>query len=286
MSLDEHVRKPAHQTPLSARRTDVVRARRRRARRVGIGAGLGFALVAVAIAVGSVVGGSGPDAPTVADQSDDVVEEVDDVVEQAPQAGEVAAHWPIELLFTRSGDGSRLLRFRGTSWEDWSVEVRDLDSWRLVNREYPGEDFEPEARGFLEPGAQVSDDEFTRAPSAALNPGWRSATGLGDRVVVGPDDVPGAEEVLARLGLGPDEVEAYVTPNVLGCDRPLHLCIPDGETGARGIAHLPTGMPLYAEEAGYAPRSTMVWLEAQEIRWADSTISPVPVDQIPRIQLP
>jgi hypothetical protein len=62
---------------------------------------------------------------------------------------------------------------------------------------------------------------------------------------------------------------------------PLTECIPDGETGARGIAHLPTGFPLYAEE-GAAGETAVVWLEAEAIRWADPAITPVPVEDIPR----
>ena len=94
------------------------------------------------------------------------------------------------------------------------------------------------------------------------------------------DDIPGGPELVVSLGLEPDHVEAYVSPNVLGCERSLSDCVPVGENGARGIAHLPTGFPLYAEESWNG--GINVWLEAEAIRWADPTIAPVPVETIPR----
>lgn len=278
MSLDERVRDLAAKVPPPPEGDVVgVRARgvrRRRVRHIGVGAGSAVALAAV-IAMGVNIAGGGPTVPTIADAPDRGVE-------QAPDAGLVDAHWPIELRYTQFGGGN-VLRFRGNSWEDWSIELEEPDgSWRLVDREHPGEDFETEGGAFLDGGAAEEDAAFLRLPGPELNPGWRGATGLPERVVVELDDIPGASDLVARLGLEPDEVEAYVSPNVLDCDQSLRACIPQGETGARGIAHLPTGFPLYAEE-GVAGHRTTLWLEAEAIRWADPTIAPVPVEDIPRI---
>ena len=216
------------------------------------------------------------------DDQPDQTNNTSEPAERAPVAGSDASHWPVELRYVRRGDERSLLRFRGTSWEDWSVEVREPDgSWRLVDREHPGEEFETEGGAFLDEGATADRDGFTRAPGPELIAGWRDTTGLGERVVVGLGEIPGADDLVERLGLDADEVEAYVSPNIRGCDLRLTDCIPDGETGARGVAHLSTGFPLYAEE-GAAGETAVVWLEAQAIRWADPTITPVPVENIPR----
>lgn len=278
MSLDERVRDLAAKVPPPPEGdVEGVRARgvrRRRVRHIGVGAGSVVALAAV-IAMGVTIAGGGPTVPTIADAPDRGVE-------QAPDAGMVDAHWPIELRYTQFGGGN-VLRFRGNSWEDWSIELEEPNgSWRLVDREHPGEDFETEGGAFLDGGAADEDAGIWRLPGPEVNPGWRGATGLPERVVVDLDDIPGASDLVARLGLELDEVEAYVSPNVLDCDQPLRACIPQGETGARGIAHLPTGFPLYAEE-GVASHRTTLWLEAEAIRWADPTIAPVPVEDIPRI---
>lgn len=276
MSLDERVRElAAHVPPPPQGDVERVRARglrRRRVRRVGVGAGSAVTLAAV-IAMGVNLGDGGPTVPPITDAPDAGVE-------QAPDAGAVDAHWPIELRYFSREDRQHLLRFRGNSWADWSVEVEEPDgSWRLVDREHPGEDFETEGGAFLDEGV-TDEEEFLRGVSASLNSGWRNATGLPERVVVDLDDIPGAGELVARLGLDAGEVEAYVSPNVVGCEAALADCVPEGENGARGIAHLPTGFPLFAEESWEG--HVNVWLEAEAIRWADPTIAPVPVESIPR----
>ena len=253
------------------------RGRRRRRRRLAVaasGATLGVVAV-VAMAVGLL---NGPDRP-VPDIADRPAGEL---VEQAPDAGAVDEHWPIELVFVQN---AREFRFRGTSWADWSVELKvGEDTWRLVDRQHPGEEYEPEGGGaFLDDGASAAESEdFGRAPGPHLNAAWRSATGLGERSVVELDAIPGGVELVQQMGLDADDVEAYATPNVAGCDGLLGDCLPAGETGARGIAHLPTGFPLFAEERD-AGGGSGVYLEARSIRWADASIAPFPADQIPRM---
>lgn len=248
--------------------------RRRRRRRTVLASGSALGVIAVVASVVGLQGGTDRTVPEIADRPSG------DLVEQAPNAGAVDEHWPIELIYAKD---ARELRFRGTSWADWSVELRvGEDTWRLVDRQHPGEEYETEGAGaFLDDGSHESEG-FVRVPGPPLMGSWRSGTGLGDRTVVELSAVPGGGELVGAMGLSPEDVEAYVTPNVVGCDGPLGDCVPAGETGARGIAHLPTGFPLFAEEAGTGGGS-YVYLEVRSIRWADPGVAPVPADQIPRM---
>ena len=245
------------------------RGRRRRRRRVAsvTGATAVVTVLAVVIGIGS---GPDPELPEIAERPDATAP-----TEQAPQAGAVSEHWPIELIYQRPGRPQE--RFRGNSWRDWSLEVRIDGEYVLHDREHPSGTFDTEAGAFYDRAPDTED--FIRAPGPHLIAGWRNTTGLGDRLVVPVEQIPGGLELIADVGLSADQVEAYVTPNVVGCSEPLADCLPDGETGARGIAHLPTGFPLYAEEGRSGERA--VWIEAVSIRWADASIEPVPIDGIP-----
>lgn len=252
------------------------RGRRRRRRRLAVvSSGTAVGVIAVvAVAVGLL---DGPDrqVPDIADRP------AGELVERAPDAGVVDEHWPVELTYVQN---EREFRFRGTSWADWSVELKvGQDSWRLVDREHPVEEYETEGAGaFRDEGTSSAESEgFLRAPGPHLIGSWRSATGLGERVVVELEAIPGGVELVQQMGLSSEDVEAYVTPSIAGCDGRLPDCVPAGQSAARGIAHLPTGFPLFAEE-GHDGGSG-VYLEARSIRWADSSIAPVPADQIPRM---
>ena len=200
------------------------------------------------------------------------------MAERAPVAGAVADHWPIELVYRPRGSGERL-RFRGNSWADWSVEVQTDDGgFRLVDRNHPSADFETEG-GYFRAG-EPTEPQHLRGPAAYLIPEWRSTVGLlHHREVVPLDQIPGAAELVAALGLTADDVEAYATANIAGCTQPLDDCVPDGEDAGRGIAHLPTGFPLFAEE--HYGGDTGTWVAAESIRYGDPGIVPVPVDTIP-----
>lgn len=147
-------------------------------------AGVAASVVVAAVAAGLLGDGGGRQLPEIADRP----HEVTDGVERAPLAGAVDAHWPIELTYLQDG---RELRFRGSSWGDWAIERREGEVWRPVDQEQPG--------GIVDP----IDPDFVRPPGLHLNADWRGATGLGERVVVDPDQIPGGPELVARAGLAP-----------------------------------------------------------------------------------
>lgn len=278
MELDEQLRQLADRVPPpppgDASAVVDRGVRRRRGRRAAGATAVTLGVVAV-VALAAALAGGDAQAPEVADHPPGPGRAA---IEQAPDAGAVAAHWPIELVFEQS---SAQLRFRGESWADWSMERRDGDDWLLIDREHPGdEEFEPEGRAFID--KEDAEEGFVRVPGPHVHRGWRGLTGLYDRVVVELEEIPGGPELVETLGLGPDEVEAYASPTVAGCREPLDDCVPEGGSGARGIAHLPTGFPLFAEEA-YAGGPAGVWLEARSIRWGDAAIQPVPAEDIPRM---
>lgn len=243
------------------------RGRRRRHRRISALGG-GTALATMLAVVIGVEFGPEQQLPEIVNQPDATAPG-----EQAPVAGAVDAHWPIELVYQRPG--GRHERFRGNSWRDWSLEVRTAGEFQLVDREHPSVAFDTEGGEFSDRDLDMED--FTRAPGPHLIGDWRNTTGLIDRSVVPIEQIPGGPELIDEIGLSADQVEGYITPNITGCSEPLAACIPEGQAGARGIAHLPTGFPLYAEEARSGERSN-VWIEAISIRWADADIEPVPID--------
>lgn len=253
------------------------RGRRRRRRRLAVvGSGTAVGVIAVVAAAVGLLDGADRQVPDIADRP------AGEPVERAPVAGAVDEHWPVELGYVQY---EREFRFRGTSWADWSVELKvGEDTWRLVDRQHPGEEYETEGAGaFLDEGTSSAEPEgFQRAPGPHLIGSWRNTTGLGERSVVELDTIPGGVELVQQMGLSSEDVEAYATPNIAGCDDPPPDCVAVGQTWARGIAHLPTGFPLFAEE-GHDGDGSHVYLEARSIRWADQAIAPVPADQIPRM---
>lgn len=213
---------------------------------------------------------------TLASEDTVIVLEDTKPADTAPEAGSHQDDWPVELVYTR-GDGGQPLRFRGNSWADWSLERVDPSSGeaRLVDRQYPGQDFEPEAGMFLDEPDEPSD---ARGVAPELNAGWREAVGLGQPVVVALDNIPGGPELVAQLDLPPDDVEAYVTPNIDGCLDELEVCAASSDA-ARGIAHRETGFPLFAEEL-YSG-NLEAWLTARSFTHGDPSVAPVPLEDIP-----
>jgi hypothetical protein len=196
--------------------------------------------------------------------------------EAAEEAGSHQDAWPVELIYTR-GDGEQPLRFRGNSWADWSLEAIDpaTDETRLVDRQYPGTDFEPEAGAFLDEPHEPTDE---RGTGPELLAGWREAVGLGERTVVPVGEIPGGPELVSALGLHPRDVEAYVTPDIEGCLDDLEVCA-GGSDAARGIAHRETGFPLFAEEL--YDGNLEAWLTAQSFTHGDPWVAPIPLEDIP-----
>ncbi|GGI04967.1 META domain-containing protein [Egicoccus halophilus] len=187
--------------------------------------------------------------------------------ERAPDAGTAAEHWPVELIYTfpnATPETELRRRFRGTSWAAWTIESNVTDDGPLPSGQWSS----PGGPGFDTSDTWVDDRTQWRGVSAELHPEWRTAVGLVQRVVVPLDQMPGGQDLIASLGLTQDEVEAYATPNVAGCDGPLDLCAPDDANAARGIAHLATGFPLFAEER-YDGRDTNVWLIAEHFAFSD-----------------
>jgi hypothetical protein len=195
-----------------------------------------------------------------------VISEVDEpLAERAPEAGLKTSHWPVELVYVR-GDGQRI-RFRGTSWLDWSMEGSSPETgeWHLGQRH----DRDPE--GAISGGS--IDPSRVTGPSPELLPYWRDAVGLSERSVVPVERIPNASELVASLGLSSDEVEAYATPNVADCTDRLADCAPD-ELAARAIAHVETGFPLFAEERYDIRVGVDLWLRAISFSYADPTVTP------------
>lgn len=242
------------------------RGRRRRSRKIALAGGAG--VVAVSVGMVTLPSESPLEAPPIAGQPG-----ANASAELAPDAGAMSHHWPIELVYERA---SRTERFRGSSWRDWSLERRDrTGEFRLVDREHPSGQLDIEAGALDERDPDM--EGWIRAPGPHLIQSWRRTTGLIERAVVPVEQIPGATRLIDDLGLSLDEVEAYVTPNILGCLDSLSDCVPVGEEAARGIAHVPTGFPLYAEEARFGENRN-VWIEATSIEWGDPSIEPVPVD--------
>jgi hypothetical protein len=201
---------------------------------------------------------------------------------RAPDAGSDASHWPVELVYAQppaggSADEGRQLRFRGTSWAAWTIEQNWTDDGMLP----PGRWSEPGGPGLDTADTWVEDRTRWRGVSAELHAEWRSAVGLGQRVVVDLDTIPGGPDLVASLGLTPDEVEAYASPNIASCDDQLARCAPHEPDAARGIAHLATGFPLFAEER-YGGGPGHVWLRAESFVYGDVATDAVPTNSAAR----
>lgn len=243
---------------------------KRQTRLARVGAGLGaVAVVAGATLVALPMVTRDDPGLEIADQPDRT-DQTDVLVERAPVAGSDASHWPVELVYRgpheigRSDDGHRL-RFRGTSWAAWTIESNYSDDGPLPNGQWS----EPGGPGLDASDTWVGDRSRWRGFSPELHAEWRSAVGLGERVVIEPADIPGGPALIASLGLTADEVEAYATPNVAGCGELLDRCAPDDPDAARGIAHLATGFPLFAEER-YDGGPGTVWIIAESFTYGDA----------------
>lgn len=187
--------------------------------------------------------------------------------EHAPDAGTAAEHWPVELIYAVPGatpETERRMRFRGTSWAAWTIESSWTDDGPLPAGQWSA----PGGPGLDPSDTWVEDRARWRGVSAELHPEWRAAVGLAQRVVVPLDQIPGARALIASLGLTPEEVEAYASRNVAGCDGPLDRCAPGDPGAARGIAHLATGFPLFAEQR-YDGGEPGVWLVAEHFAFGD-----------------
>ncbi|MEX2421663.1 MAG: hypothetical protein WD670_07580 [Actinomycetota bacterium] len=194
--------------------------------------------------------------------------------ERAPVAGTEASHWPVELIYRQPrADGSpgvpRRLRFQGTSWAAWTIQSNMTDDGPLPTGQWT----DPSGPGFDDSETWIEDRSRWRGYSAELHANWRSAVGLPERVVVDLDEIPGGHALITSLGLSEQEVEAYASPNIAGCTTELDRCAPSDPKAARGIAHLTTGFPLFAEER-YDGGAAHTWLTAESFAYGSATGPP------------
>lgn len=279
-NVDELLRDTVDEPTRSIDAAKVVERARHKTRVVRAGVGLGaiaclavVSMVAIPVISGSDMQPEIADRPATDDIENDPAPSYPS--ERAPEAGTDASHWPVELIYTPRGDesltGGRMLRFRGTSWARWTIE----ESWPDEATLSDGRWTEPAGPGVDASDSWVEDGTRWRGVSADLHAQWRSAVGLHQRVVVGLDRIPGGQELVESLGLTPDEVEAYATPNIAECTSEMSRCAPDDSNAARGIAHLATGFPLFAEER-YDGGPEYVWLRAEAFSYGDSAKDAIP----------
>lgn len=217
--------------------------------------------LALTLVVATVLVEPGPDDAPVAAQLDDV-------------AGD-PTHWPIELTYL--DDTGDTIRFRGTSWEDWSTERLDDGRWGLTDRHAPGEDFHD---GQLLHPDDALHHPGDRAPSPHLGSSWLASVGLAGRVPADLDDVPDHRPLLDQLDVDAAHATVRVSPTVGACDAPLHTCLDGDGTATRAVIHQPTGLPLHLEHA--TDGRTTLLLQAVQLRWGDDDVTPVPLQRIPR----
>ncbi len=218
--------------------------------------------------VGSAIGGRwyGDDLPDCDTTSTQTTDAAPRTTERAPEAGSAVSHWPIELVY-RQYHRDYSLVFSGTSWSDWTLEAHGDDGGvRVFDQERDG-------RMMLDPesGEMIEDPRgnFPRGAGPALISGWRDSVGLIERVVVPLDQIPGGVDLVHSLGLEADDVEAYVTPNIVGFPPQLDPCTTDQESVAPANTHQNTRLPQFAEE-GFGGEPTGVWLIAESFAYGDA----------------
>lgn len=269
--VNDLLQRTADQPTRPLNTTEVVTLAQRQTRFARAASGLGAAAVLTLVSVVAWPMISGDDQGVEIADGPGQTDDAGVLTERAPVAGSDASHWPVELVYREgteagSSDHGASTRFRGTSWAAWTAQGNVTADGVLPEGEWR----EPDGPGFDDSDTWVEDSSQWRGLSLVLQPDWRPAIGLDERVVVDLEQIPGAPDLIASLGLTPEEVEAYASPNVAGCEDVLERCALDDPNAARGIAHLETGFPLFVEEQRDG-QDAYVWLEAVSFAYGDAT---------------